>query len=122
MVYTILLADDEAEIRQLLRLYLEKDGYRVLEAENGVRAVSLLNKEEIHLALLDIMMPGKNGYEVLAHLRRQSNIPVVFLSAKGADEDKNMELDIKIPDEPIPLKPKSSFSCVNRKYSFDRCL
>ncbi|MDD6058517.1 MAG: response regulator, partial [Clostridiales bacterium] len=94
----------------------------VLEAENGVRAVSLLNKEEIHLALLDIMMPGKNGYEVLAHLRRQSNIPVVFLSAKGADEDKNMELDIKIPDEPIPLKPKSSFSCVNRKYSFDRCL
>ncbi|MGN0348526.1 MAG: response regulator transcription factor [Roseburia sp.] len=122
MVYTILLADDEAEIRQLLRLYLEKDGYRVLEAENGVRAVSLLNKEEIHLALLDIMMPGKNGYEVLAHLRRQSNIPVVFLSAKGADEDKILGLDLGADDyiaKPFnPLEAMARInSCIRRFYS-----
>ena len=57
MAYTVLVADDEAEIRSLLRLYLEKDGYRVLEAGDGIHAVSLLQKEEIDLVLLDIMMP-----------------------------------------------------------------
>lgn len=57
MAYTILVADDEAEIRELLRLYLEKDGYRVIEAEDGRRALNLLEKEEVDMALLDIMMP-----------------------------------------------------------------
>ena len=84
MAYTVLVADDEAEIRSLLRLYLEKDGYRVLEAGDGIHAVSLLQKEEIDLVLLDIMMPGLDGYQVLRKLRQQSNIPVMILSAKGA--------------------------------------
>ena len=61
MAYTVLVADDEAEIRELLRLYLEKDGYQVLEAKDGAMALSLLEKEEIDLALLDIMMPGLDG-------------------------------------------------------------
>ena len=98
MAYTVLVADDEAEIRSLLRLYLEKDGYRVLEAGDGIHAVSLLQKEEIDLVLLDIMMPGLDGYQVLRKLRQQSNIPVMILSAKGADEDKILGLDLGADD------------------------
>ena len=62
MAYTILIADDEAEIRQLLRLYLEKDGYEVMEAENGVEAMEILRQREIHLILFDIMMPQLDDY------------------------------------------------------------
>ena len=87
MAYTILIADDEAEIRQLLRLYLEKDGYEVMEAENGVEAMEILRQREIHLILLDIMMPQLDGYQVLRKLRQESNIPVIFLSAKGAQRN-----------------------------------
>ena len=75
MAYTILIADDEAEIRELLRLYLEKDGYHVLEAADGQSALSLLEQEEIDMALLDIMMPKVDGYHVLKKLRESSNIP-----------------------------------------------
>lgn len=98
MAYTILIADDEAEIRQLLRLYLEKDGYEVMEAENGVEAMEILRQREIHLILLDIMMPQLDGYQVLRKLRQESNIPVIFLSAKGADEDKILGLDLGADD------------------------
>ena len=83
MAYTVLIADDEKEIRDLLRLYLEKDGYQVLEAEDGRAAVSILEKEEVDLALLDIMMPKMDGYQVLKRIREGSNIPVMVLSAKG---------------------------------------
>ena len=62
MAYTILIADDETEIRELLRLYLEKVGYHVLEAADGQSALSLLEQEEIDMALLDIMMPKVDGY------------------------------------------------------------
>ena len=79
MAYTILIADDEQEIRSLLRLYLEKDGYQVLEAADGRSALSLLEKEEIDMALLDIMMPELDGFRVLKKLRETSNIPVMIL-------------------------------------------
>lgn len=114
MAYTVLVADDEAEIRQLLRLYLEKDGYRVLEAEDGIRAVSLLQKEEIDLALLDIMMPGMDGYQVLRKLRRESNMPVMILSAKGADEDKILGLDLGADDYLAkPFNPLEAMARIN---------
>lgn len=114
MAYTILVADDETEIRQLLRLYLEKDGYRVLEAEDGIHAVSLLQKEEIDLVLLDIMMPGLNGYQVLRKLREQSNIPVMILSAKGADEDKILGLDLGADDYlSKPFNPLEAMARIN---------
>ena len=70
MAYTVLIADDEKEIRDLLRLYLEKDGYQVLEAEDGRAAVSILEKEEVDLALLDIMMPKMDGYQVLKRIKK----------------------------------------------------
>ena len=114
MAYTVLVADDEAEIRSLLRLYLEKDGYRVLEAGDGIHAVSLLQKEEIDLVLLDIMMPGLDGYQVLRKLRQQSNIPVMILSAKGADEDKILGLDLGADDYLAkPFNPLEAMARIN---------
>lgn len=85
MNYTILIADDEPEIRTLLRLYLENENYQIIEAENGKQALELLKKEHVDLCLLDIMMPEMDGYHVLQELRKTSNIPVMILSAKDAE-------------------------------------
>ena len=114
MGYTVLVADDESEIRQLLRLYLEKDGYQVVEAENGIQAVNLLAKEEIELALLDIMMPGMDGYQVLRKIRENSNIPVVILSAKNQDVDKILGLDLGADDYlSKPFNPLEAMARIN---------
>lgn len=114
MAYTVLVADDEEEIRSLLRLYLEKDGYRVLEAADGIAARALLKKEEIDLVLLDLMMPGLNGYQVLRKLREESNIPVMILSAKSADEDKILGLDLGADDYlGKPFNPLEAMARIN---------
>ena len=84
MNYTILIADDEPEIRTLLRLYLENENYQIIEAENGKQALELLKKEHVDLCLLDIMMPEMDGYHVLQELRKTSNIPVMILSANAS--------------------------------------
>lgn len=98
MKYKILIADDEAEIRDVLRLYLEIEGYEVVEAENGPEALELIRKEEPDLAILDIMMPGLDGYRVLRNIREKNNIPVIMLSAKDADADKILGLDLGADD------------------------
>lgn len=114
MAYTILVADDEAEIRELLRLYLEKDGYQVLEAENGQDALSLLEKGEADMALLDIMMPKLDGYKVLKQLRESSNIPVMILSAKAQDSDKILGLDLGADDYLAkPFNPMEAMARIN---------
>ncbi len=112
--YTVLIADDEKEIRDLLRLYLEKDGYQVLEAEDGRAAVSILEKEEVDLALLDIMMPKMDGYQVLKRIREGSNIPVMVLSAKGQDADKILGLDLGADDYLAkPFNPMEAMARIN---------
>lgn len=98
MAYKILVADDEAEIRDLLRLYLEKEGYEVVEAVDGPEAVRLMKQENIDLAVLDIMMPGLDGYRVLRNIREESNLPVIMLSAKSSDSDKILGLDLGADD------------------------
>lgn len=98
MSYKILIADDEAEIRDVLRLYLEKDGYQVCEAKDGMEAMALLEKETVDLAILDIMMPGIDGYRVLRNIRERNNIPVIMLSAKSSDSDKILGLDLGADD------------------------
>lgn len=114
MNYTILVADDEAEIRDLLRLYLEKDGYRVLEAADGRLAISILEKEEVDMALLDIMMPGLDGYKVLKKIRETSNIPVMILSAKNQDADKILGLDLGADDYLAkPFNPMEVMARIN---------
>lgn len=98
MAYRILIADDEAEIRDVLRLYLEKEGYEIIEAADGLEADRLLKKEDIDLAILDIMMPGLDGYRVLRNIREGNNIPVLILSAKTSDSDKILGLDLGADD------------------------
>ena len=88
MGYKILIADDEPEIRDLLRLYLENEQYEVMEAEDGQQALDLLRSRKPDLCVLDIMMPKMDGYHVLQELRKESNIPVLILSAKDADSEK----------------------------------
>ena len=94
MEYKILIADDEAEIRSLLRLYLENEHYQVIEAEDGVQALELLKKEQPALCVLDIMMPKLD----LQKLREESNIPVIILSAKDADSEKILGLNLGADD------------------------
>lgn len=98
MEYAILVADDEKEIRELLRLYLENANYRVLEAEDGEQALDILQSEQIDLCILDIMMPKKSGYVVLQELRKESNIPVLILSAKDTDSEKILGLNLGADD------------------------
>lgn len=98
MAYRILVADDEAEIREVLRLYLEKEGYEIVEAAEGTEAVRLIREEKIDLALLDIMMPGMDGYRVLRNIREENNLPVIMLSAKSSDSDKILGLDLGADD------------------------
>ena len=88
MAYTILIADDEAEIRDILHLYLEQAGFHVVEAADGFETLSLLEKEAPDLLLLDIMMPGMDGLEMCRKIRETNNIPIIMLSAKSTDLDK----------------------------------
>ena len=79
----ILIAEDDADIRALLRLYLEGDGFRVLEAEDGTTALVLAREHAPDMAILDIMMPGMNGFELTRALRKYSDIPILILSARA---------------------------------------
>ena len=114
MEYTILVADDEKEIRELLRLYLENAGYKVLEAEDGQQALDLLRSTDVDLCLLDIMMPKKDGYHVLQELRKESNVPVMILSAKDADSEKILGLNLGADDYMAkPFNPLEAVARVN---------
>ncbi|MGV3138552.1 response regulator transcription factor [Brevibacillus agri] len=88
MKITILVADDDAHIRELLRFYLEKEGYRVLAAADGSQASALLEREKVQLAIVDVMMPGKNGWELCKEIRDYYDLPVIMLTAKGEVRDK----------------------------------
>ena len=98
MSYKILIADDEPEIRGLLRLYLENEQYEVIEAENGAEALRLVGAESPDLVMLDIMMPQMDGYQALKHIREKNNIPVIIISAKDADSEKILGLNLGADD------------------------
>ena len=88
----ILVVDDEKEIADLIEIYLVSDGYKVFKAENAEAGLSILDKQDIHLVLLDIMMPGMNGLEMCRKIRETNNIPIIMLSAKSTDLDKILGL------------------------------
>lgn len=88
----ILVVDDEQEIADLIEIYLVSDGYKVLKANNAEEGLEILGKEEVHLVLLDIMMPGMNGLEMCKKIRENNNIPIIMLSAKSTDLDKILGL------------------------------
>jgi DNA-binding response OmpR family regulator len=85
---TILVVDDEAEIVELMRDFLEVDGFTVLTARDGEEALATLAHEEVACVLLDVLMPGASGFEVLRRIRETTNVPVLFLSAREGDSDK----------------------------------
>ena len=92
--YRILIAEDDDDIRGLLKLYLENNGFEVLLAKDGREAIKLAENEKPDLALLDIMMPGADGYRVMKEIRKSSNLPVLFLTAKDQDYDKVLGLNL----------------------------
>ncbi|MBQ6384696.1 MAG: response regulator transcription factor [Lachnospiraceae bacterium] len=108
----ILIADDDAEIRSLLRLYLEKEGLAVAEAADGPEALKKAAGGDVDLCLLDIMMPGLDGFHVLQELRKVSNIPVIIISAKDADPEKILGLDLGADD--YMVKPFNPLEAVAR--------
>lgn len=87
-MYTILVVDDEKDIVSALEIYLKAEGYRVLSACNGKEALAAAVREDVHLILMDIMMPVMDGLSAMAQLRQTSNVPVILLTAKGEDTDK----------------------------------
>ena len=114
MAYTILVADDEKEIRDLLRLYLENEQYHIVEAEDGQQALDVFHQNHVDLCLLDIMMPKLDGYHVLQELRRESNVPVMILSAKDADSEKILGLNLGADDYMAkPFNPLEAVARVN---------
>jgi len=94
----ILVADDEYDIRNLIRISLEENGYTVLTAENGKEAWDILATQNVHLAILDVMMPVLDGFNLLRKIREHSTIPVIFLTARTDDMDKVLGLGLGADD------------------------
>ncbi|MCI8513429.1 MAG: response regulator transcription factor [Lachnospiraceae bacterium] len=94
MRYTVLIADDEADIIDMLSLYMDSNDFWVLKANDGETALRLLRNNKVDIALVDIMMPKMNGYEFIRNARKEYNLPVIVLSAKSEDTDKVMGLNI----------------------------
>ena len=94
----ILVVDDENEIADLVEIYLVSDGYTVHKASSAEEGLRVIEEEEIHLVLLDIMMPGMDGIQMCKKIRETSNVPIIMLSAKGADLDKIMGLGVGADD------------------------
>jgi DNA-binding response OmpR family regulator len=95
---SILIADDEEEIANLIAIHLEKEGYHVLKASDGQEAIRVVETRSIDLLILDIMMPIMDGYEVTRRIREKHNMPIIFLSAKTSDFDKVQGLVIGADD------------------------
>ncbi len=104
---SILIADDDKNICELVRLYLEKEGYNVTSVYDGDSAYSNVFRQEYSMVILDIMMPGKDGFEVLKEIRKKSNVPVIMLTAKGETLDKILGLEFGADDYIVkPFEPK----------------
>ena len=97
-MYNILVCDDEKDIVSALKIYLESDGYKVFTAFNGKEALDAAAENEVHLILMDIMMPVMDGITAMVKLRESSNVPVILLTAKSEDTDKILGLNVGADD------------------------
>lgn len=113
-MYHILVVDDDKEIVSAIEIYLKKEGYQIHKAYNGEEAMRVLEKQQIHLILLDIMMPVKDGIETLTQIRENKMIPVIMLSAKSEDTDKIQGLNLGADDYITkPFNPLELIARVN---------
>ena len=97
-MYNILVVDDDKEIVESIEIYLRNEGYKVFKAYDGIEALDILTTEEIHLILMDIMMPKLDGIKATIKIRQEKNIPIILVSAKGEDTDKILGLNIGADD------------------------
>ncbi|MBR6970345.1 MAG: response regulator transcription factor [Firmicutes bacterium] len=97
-MYNILICDDDKDIVNALKIYLTDPQYRLLTAYNGLEALETAEKEELHLVLMDIMMPQLDGISAMVRLREKSNVPVILITAKGEDSDKILGLNVGADD------------------------
>lgn len=111
-MYNILVVDDEKEITDAIEVYLKNQNYNVFKAYNGVEALDIFDKEEIHLIIIDIMMPKLDGTKATIKIREKSTVPIIFLSAKSEDMDKISGLNIGADD--YITKPFNSMELLAR--------
>ena len=111
-MHNILICDDDKDIIAALKIYLAAEGYRLFEAHSGYEAIEIVESEEIHLILMDIMMPGLDGIAATAKLREHHNIPIILLTAKSEDADKVLGLGIGADD--YITKPFSPIEVIAR--------
>lgn len=97
-MYNILVVDDDKEIVESIEIYLRNEGYKVFKAYDGLEALDILTNEEIHLILMDILMPKLDGIKATIKIRQEKNIPIILVSAKGEDTDKILGLNIGADD------------------------
>ena len=97
-MYNVLVCDDEKDIVSALKIYLASEGYQVFEAYNGREALDVMNRETVHLVLMDIMMPEMDGIQAMVKIREISNVPVILLTAKSEDTDKILGLTVGADD------------------------
>ncbi|SCJ95117.1 Staphylococcal respiratory response protein A [uncultured Clostridium sp.] len=117
----VLVVDDDTHINELIDMYLKSSGYETRQCFNGIDACNIVNEQNIGLVILDIMLPGKDGMEVLKHIRKTSNIPVIMLTAKGEVFDKVLALELGADDYIVkPFDPKELMArvkAVSRRYT-----
>lgn len=120
---TVLVVDDDKNICELLRLYLEKEGYSVVCVHDGMQALTTFNATDFCAVFLDIMLPKTDGMEVLRQIRQKSNIPVLMLTAKGETIDKVLGLEFGADDYIVkPFEPKeliARLKAVLRRFNTD---
>lgn len=120
-MYNILVVDDEKEITDAIEVYLKNQNYNVFKAYDGIQALEIFDKEEIHLVLIDIMMPKMDGTKTTIKMREKSSVPIIFLSAKSEDMDKILGLNIGADDYITkPFNPMELLARVNsnlRRYT-----
>lgn len=116
----VLIAEDDNDIVELLKLYLESNGYQVFHASNGLNALDIVKLNECDIALVDIMMPKLNGYELIKKIRETNNMPIIIISAKTLDSDKvlglNLGADAYISKPFNPLEVIAYISALLRRY------
>ncbi len=97
-MYNILICDDDQDIINALKIYLCDSSYRIYEANDGISALDIITREETHLVLMDIMMPGMDGISAMVKIREISNVPVILITAKSEDSDKILGLNVGADD------------------------